>query len=208
MTFFADILPAAAASSAFAATAAEAGLSATALTAAGMGASAATPIVTGAGLAASKPLLTLGDILIAGSGGVGAMASFQAAESASMANAFNAAQLDRGADRTKAIAEMEAASYRKNQLSRLASARTGLNASGRDMTGTAIRLDDQAVEDIAYEEAIIKAGGHLAGQELSEQASLQRASGSYASRAGLIRAGTTLASAGGRMSALQSNFFG
>lgn len=171
------------------------------------GATLAAPAAVAAPAAAGFSL-TAGDVLVGGAGAFGAMSALSAAQATAQAAAFNAAQLKRGAEREKAIAEMEAASYRRNQLARLALARTELAGGGRDMTGTAIKLDEQAVEDIAYEEAVIRAGGHLAGQELTEQAQLQRASGSFARRAGLLRAGTTLASAGSRLSALQNNFFG
>lgn len=172
------------------------------------GASAATMAGHAVTTAAVPALFTAGDLLIGGAGALGAIASLDAAQATAQAAAFNAAQFDRGADRAKAISDMEANSYRKNQLSRLARARTDMLASGRDMTGTAIRLDDQAVEDIAYEEAIIRAGGHQTAQEYSDAALLKRSEGSYAQRAGLLRAGTTLASAGGRMNRLHSEFFG
>ena len=128
----------------------------------------------------------------AASAGVGAVGAIQQGRAAQAAGEFNAQVGMQQAAREKQIAGLQAEQFTRSQQALLAKSRAARLASGVSYQGTPTLLDDQAVDEIAYNEALIRSGGEVKATRLEQEAALSRFGGRSARTSGMFRAGQSL----------------
>lgn len=144
----------------------------------------------------------------AATAGIGAVGAIQQGKATQAAAEFNAATLAQQAQREKEIAGLQAEQFSKAQ-SRLRSSMLAKRvASGVQLTGTPVLVDEDAIDEIAFNEALIRSGGEIKATRLQQQAELERFGGRSARLSGLFRAGQSLlqgAYSAGSLMATRSN---
>lgn len=148
----------------------------------------ALPFATsGAGLAAAG----LGDVALAAAG-LGAAGAIREGQSRKMAADFNASVQRQMAEREEAIGKLSAEQFSRDASRNLATTRVARLASGVTMSGTPLLVDEAAVDEIAFNEALIKQGAEVKATRLRQQAELDQFGGRSARLSGMFRAGSSL----------------
>lgn len=124
--------------------------------------------------------------------GVGAVGAIQQGKAAQSAAEFNAKVGMQQAGREREIAGLQAEQFSRSQQALLSRARAARLASGVSFQGTPALLDEQAVDEIAYNEALIRAGGEVKATRIEQDAALSRFGGQSARMSGMFRAGGSL----------------
>lgn len=131
-------------------------------------------------------------ISAAGAAGVGAAGAIQQGKATQAAAEFNAKVGMQQAGREREIAALQAEQFSKSQQALLSKVRAARLASGVTMSGTPLLMDDDAVSEIAYNEALIRSGGEVRATRLEQDAQLARFGGRAARQSGMFRAGGSL----------------
>lgn len=156
------------------------------------------PITAFAALAAA------GSLASAGIGAAGAIHSGRASQAAAE---FNAATMTQQAARDKAISDIQAQQYFQEGRKQLATMRTARLASGVQMTGSPLIVDEHARDEFAYNWALIRAGGDARATRLVQQAELERFGGRSARLSGMFRAGSSLLQGAGNVGMIGMGFY-
>jgi len=126
------------------------------------------------------------------SAGIGAAGAIHQGKATQAAAEFNAATLTQQAAREKEIAELQANQFSQAQQRLRSGMLAKRVASGVQITGSPLLVDEDAVDEIAFNEALIRAGGEVKATRLQQQADLERFSGGSARISGMFRAGGSL----------------
>ena len=127
-----------------------------------------------------------------GAGLVGAAGARQQGESAAQAAEFNARGSQQQAGREREAAGLEATEFAKKQRRQLATSRAGRLASGVTMSGSPLLVDEDTINEIAFNEALIRSGGETRATRLEQESTLQRSRAKSDRTASYYRAGSSL----------------
>lgn len=127
----------------------------------------------------------------AGAGIIGAVGSISAGRSSAGAAEYNAAVNRQLAERARAEGDLEARQFAKDERRKLAVARTGRLASGVTMAGSPMMVDEDMINEIAFNEALIRSGGEVRATRAGQAAELQTARARSARTASYYRAGAS-----------------
>ena len=144
-------------------------------------------VATGAGIV--KGGLTAVSV---GSGVAGAAGQRYAGEASANAAEYNAAVDLQRAQREREASGLEASQFVKQQRRQLATARTGRLASGVTMSGSPLLVDEDTINEIAFNEALIRSGGETRATRLEQSAALSKSRAQSERTASYYRAGASL----------------
>lgn len=128
-----------------------------------------------------------------GSGYTEAAGHRQAGEAAYQSGMYNAAVSQQQAQREREASEQEAKEFTKKQRRLLSSASVGrTGGSGVTMSGSPLLVDEDTINEIAFNEAMIRSGGEARATRQEQQAVLQRSGAEHARTASYYRAGGSI----------------
>ena len=127
-----------------------------------------------------------------GSAAVGVAGARYSGEASARAAEYNAAVDLQRAQREREASGLEASQFVKQQRRQLATARTGRLASGVTMSGSPLLVDEDTINEIAFNEALIRSGGETRATRLEQSAALSKARGQSERTASYYRAGASL----------------
>ena len=130
--------------------------------------------------------------LLAASLGIGVFGILQGASAQADAAEFNATALEQQAARERQVAGLEAAEAEREGSRAIGRDRALRSASGVAFTGTPLLVDEDTVGSIAFNSAIIRAGGNVSATRLQQQAQIGRIGARSTRTGGFFRAGETL----------------
>lgn len=135
--------------------------------------------------------------LLAAAAVTSVIGSIQAGRGQRQQAEFQADVAQQRATSERQTSEAEAQDFLRNQRRLLSTARARRAGSGVDLTsGTPLLVDDETIDEIALQTARIRQGGEVQATRLEQGAQLRRAQGRAAQRAGFLRTGTSLLTAG------------
>lgn len=135
-------------------------------------------------------------LLIAG--GIEAASSISEGQQIDKLSKYNAAISKSEGVAAEQKAEYDEALHRDRVRKAISSQRTGIGATGIDISGTAaLGLEESAMAG-ELDALAIRHGGKIEKERAFKTAALEKAKGRSAKRAGVLRAGTSLLTAGAR----------